>query len=148
MADDMMATSPTRWSLNEDERAVLFPDLDPGLSPFGSRVLVQLKVPKKKVGSLFIPEDVRDTNRDNTQIAMIRAKGRLAFRDRKTLAAWPEGVWCEEGDIVLVPRFGQSERWQVKNPEDGELVEFRLYDDVAILGHCTRHPNDTSWGTR
>jgi hypothetical protein len=144
---DVAMLRPGQWAPSEDEAALLFPQVDPGLSPFGSRVLVQLKVPKKKIGSLIVPEQQRDATRDNTQIAVIRAMGPLAFHNRTTLEPWPEGQWCHPGDIVLVPRFGQCERWQIINPEDGEPVEFRLYDDVGILGVCTRHPNETSWGT-
>lgn len=135
---------PATWRPTAQERDVLFPAIDPGLAPFGSRVLVQIKVPKRMVGSLILPEQRRDTDRDNTQIALIRAMGPLAFHNRASLAAWPEGRWCATGDVVLVPRFGQNERWQITH--EGEPVEFRLYDDVAMLGFVTAHPNDTSWG--
>jgi len=122
--DAVFGPPPAKWRPSAHERDVLFPDIDPGLVPFGSRVLVQIKVPKR--------------------IALIRAMGPLAFHNRASLQAWPEGRWCATGDVVLVPRFGQNERWQITH--DGEPIEFRLYDDVAMLGFVTTHPNDTSWG--
>jgi co-chaperonin GroES (HSP10) len=141
-----------RWSPTDEERSTLFPDVEPGLDPFGSRVIVQIKVPRKVLGKgIILPETVREVRRDGTQIALIRGMGPLAFHDRKTLEPWPEGQWCKPGDVVLVPRFGQCERWQVPLKDesgDTEMIEFRLYDDVAILGRLKINPSttDTNWG--
>jgi co-chaperonin GroES (HSP10) len=139
-----------RWIPSDADRKAMFPDLEPGLRPFGSRVLVQIKAPFFATkGGILLTENDRETKRDNTQIAMVRSLGDLSFRDRKSLNNWPEGQWCQPGDVVLVPRFGQFERWHVplKSGEKTDHIEFRLYDDTSILGFLTVDPSalKTNW---
>jgi hypothetical protein len=140
-------TNAKRWSPTEEERDLFFPDADPGMEPTGSRVLVQLKAPGRVIGNGFLykSQETIDRERENTQVALVRAMGPLAFHNRSTLEPWPEGQWCRAGDIVIVPRFGRSERWLVRLGGDREPVEFCLYDDTAIVGHLLRNPADT-WG--
>jgi len=148
MADDVMvAAKPIVWIPNEVEMEALFPAVDPGMKPTGSRVLVQLKAPGRLIGRGFLikPQQQIDRERENTQVAIVRGMGPLAFHNRATLEPWPEGQWAKPGDVVLVPRFGQSERWMVKTGDDREPVEFRLYDDISVVGHVTRNPEDI-WG--
>lgn len=118
-----------------------FPEVDPGMLPFGSRVLVQLKKPGKVTrGGIVLPEDTVEAEQDNTQVALVRATGPLAYRKRDNLAEWPEKMWCKPGTIVRVPRFGQHERL-IFPDKDGEPVEFRLYDDFQMLGVVTSDPD-------
>ena len=68
-----------------------FPETDPGFVPFGSRVLLQIRTPKKQTASgLYIPDDVRETEHYNTQIAKVISVGVLAFHNRTTGEPWPE----------------------------------------------------------
>ena len=80
----------------ENELKEAFPEVDPGIRPFGSRVLVQIKTPKTKTKSgLFLGNDLVETEKWNTQTAKVISLGPLAFKNRDTMKAWPEGDWCK-----------------------------------------------------
>ena len=64
---------------SEDALAEAFPAVDAGVQPFGSRVLVQIRTPKKKVGSILLVQDTKDTEKWNTQVAKVIAVGSLAY---------------------------------------------------------------------
>jgi len=115
-----------------------FPPIDPGVRPFGSRVLVQIRMPKRKTkGGIILDDSTRDTETWNTQVAKVRAIGELAFRNRSTQDPWPEGSWVSEGDFVRVPKYG-GDRWSVKTDE-GEVI-FVLFNDLDLLGAITGDP--------
>ena len=116
-----------------------FPPCDPGVEPYGSRVLVQLRSPKKVTkGGIILPEESRETDQANTQIAKIIAVGALAFKNRNTMAPWPEGSWAGPGDFARVPKWG-GDRWAIKTA-DGEDVNFVLFDDLNLMGKVTGDP--------
>jgi len=116
-----------------------FPDCDPGVHPFGSRVLVQIRTPKKKTaGGILLLDDARETEIYNTQIAKVRSVGSLAFKNRNTMDPWPEGSWCEVGDYVRVPRYG-GDRWTVKTPS-GEDAIVVIFNDLDLVGRVTGDP--------
>jgi hypothetical protein len=67
-----------------------FPDADPGITPFGSRVLVQIRSPKSKTASgIILDSGSRDTEKWNTQVAKVINVGALAFKNRNTMDPWP-----------------------------------------------------------
>lgn len=112
-----------------------FPTADPGLTPFGADVLVQLKSPKNRTsGGLWIPEESRETDMWNMQVAKVIAFGPVSFMNRETLEPWPEGPWCVIGDYVRVPKMG-GDRWWVDVPgsRDGKAL-FVLVDDLVLKG--------------
>ena len=110
-----------------------FPACDPNYLPFGSRVCVQMRKPKKQTASgLYIPEDTKDTELWNTQVAKVISVGPLAFRNRTTMALWPENVWAEPGAYVRVPKYG-GDRWTVKD-SDGEAIMFVAFNDLDLGG--------------
>jgi co-chaperonin GroES (HSP10) len=116
-----------------------FPACDPGVNPFGSRVLVQVRTPKQKTsGGIILTRDVQETEAWNTQVGKILAVGPLAFRDRKTMEQWPEGVWCEIGDFVRVPRYG-GDKWTVPaaNGDDAVVV---IFNDLDLVGKIVGDP--------
>ena len=116
-----------------------FPEADPGILPFGSRVLLQIRAPKQKTaGGIILSADTQDTEVDNTQVAKVIAVGVLAFKNRNTMEQWPEGAWCAVGDYVRVPKYG-GDRWKV-NIEDGVAVTFAIYNDLDIIGKVTTDP--------
>ncbi len=127
----------TEYAMNKVEFAFTdldegWPKADPNLVPFGSLVLVQLRVAKKKTkGGLFLPEEVRDTEQWNTQVAKVIAIGPLAFHNRSTGAPWPEGAWAYPGDYVRVPKYG-GDAWSVLH--DGDEVVFKLFKDLDLSG--------------
>ena len=122
---------------NTDEA---FPSCDPGVQPFGSRVLVQIRTPKNKTkGGIILTSETRETDAWNTQIAKVLAVGELAFRNRTSMEAWPEGSWCEAGDFVRVPKYG-GDRWTVKT-EDGESEALVvIFNDLDLIGKVTGDP--------
>lgn len=114
----------------------IFPVVKANMRPFGSRVLVQIRRPKKKIGSIFRPDSSVDTQLDNTCVAKVVAVGPLAYKNRNTLEPWAEGQWCGVGAYVFVPKYGGI-RWEAPAPETDMFpgkVQFALVDDLNILG--------------
>lgn len=115
-----------------------FPPVDPGVEPFGSRVIVQIRTAKSKTaGGIILPEDVQETERWNTQAAKVVAVGSLAFHNRNTMQPWPEGSWCEVGDFVRAPKYG-GDKWSVE--VNGTEVLFVMFNDLDLLGRITGDP--------
>jgi co-chaperonin GroES (HSP10) len=127
-----------------------FPKVDPGIRPFGSRVLVQVRTAKTRTkGGIELVGETKEAIQYNTQIALVRALGPLAFRNRQTMELWPEGQWCVEGDFVRVPKYG-GDRWErpldpsanrTLSTED-EFALFVMFNDLDITGKVTIDPRD------
>lgn len=116
-----------------------FPECDPGVKPFGSRVMVQIRTPKKTTsGGIILIDDARETELYNTQVAKVIDMGSLAFKNRNTMETWPEGSWCEIGDFVRVPRYG-GDRWTVKT-ENGDEAIVVIFNDLDLVGKVTGNP--------
>lgn len=110
----------------------IFPDVDPGAKPLGHRVLVQMRgVRTRTRGGIILEISATQTEKDTQQVARICRLGPVAFKNRSTLAEWPEGAWVNPGDYVRVPRYG-GDSWKVKTA-DGQDVEFRMFDDHQII---------------
>lgn len=128
-----------------------FPDIDPGFTPFGSRVIVQLRSPKLySPGGIKLPDETLETEKWNTQIGKVRALGPIAFKSRDAMAVWPEGEWCKIGDYVRIPKFNQD-KWEISFPckltsvlgrefEGTEMVLFMLVNDIDLLARKTGNP--------
>lgn len=116
-----------------------FPEANPGIVPFGSRILVQIRTPKTKTASgIIIDNGTRDTERWNTQVGKVVSVGALAFKNRNTMESWPEGSWCAPGDYVRVPKYG-GDRWEVPLP-NGESALFVIFNDLDIIGRVEGDP--------
>ena len=116
------------------------PDVDPGLVPFGSRVVVQLRrVMSTTKSGIIIAAATKDTEAWNTQVARIVRMGALAFRKRDDAQPWPEGVWASVGDYVRVPRWG-GDRWSVPAPDNHGDVVFLLLNDHELMGRVEGDP--------
>lgn len=149
-------------AIQYDSLEEAFPEADPTLIPFGSDVLVQIRTPKRRTkGGLYLPEESRDTDLWNMQVAKVVGFGPAAFRNRETLKPWPECVvryswwewgllvplwrtiaglgprfkpWCEAGQYVRVPKYGGDRWWSdVPDSEDGKAL-FVLFDDLVMKG--------------
>jgi co-chaperonin GroES (HSP10) len=132
----MLLENPIEMEYDSLEDA--FPNVDSGIQPLGSRVIVQIRRAKKVTkGGLYIPEEARKTEASNTQVSKVVAIGVLAYRNRNTMEQWPEGAWCAVGDFVRSPKYG-GDRWTVKL--DDEEIEFVMFDDLNILGKVTGDP--------
>ena len=115
----------------------LFPSVDPGIRPFGSRVLVQIRRARtKSKGGIIYADVTKDTELDNTCVAKVIAIGPLAYKNRNTMEPWAEGRWCDVGDFVFVPKYGGL-RWEKpckSTDEYGDKVQFAIFDDLNIIG--------------
>lgn len=125
--------------ISEDAIEAAFPVADPGVQPFGSRVLVQIRNPKQKTaGGILIDFGSQETEKWNTQVARVVAVGPLAFKNRDSMAPWPEGDWCKAGDFVRVPKYG-GDRWEVDLNDKG-VAMFVIFNDLDIVGKVTTDP--------
>jgi co-chaperonin GroES (HSP10) len=119
-----------------------FPNVPAGIRPFGSRVIVQVRTPMTRTKSgFFLPQESRDTEKWNTQVAKVIALGPQAFRNRDTLELWPEGEWCKGGDYVRVPKYG-GDRWEVPVPGSVDKALFAIFDDNDLQGLIEGDPLD------
>ena len=118
-----------------------FPVVDPGVEPYGSRVLVQIRTPKKKSkGGIILTAETVETDKWNVQTAKVIALGPLAFKNRDTGKAWVEGEWCKPGDFVRAPKYG-GDRWQVPIPgNETEEAMFVIFNDLDVVGRVTGNP--------
>jgi len=124
---------------SEDALATAFPAADPGIQPFGSRVLVQIRNPRQKTsGGILIDLGSQETEKWNTQVARVISVGPLAFKNRNTMEPWPEGDWCKTNDFVRVPKYG-GDRWEVDLNEKGVAL-FVIFNDLDIVGKVTTDP--------
>jgi len=134
-------------AFNDAEMAWAFPSVDPGASPLGGRILVQIRRSKKKTtkGGIMLIEETKETEKWNTQVAKVIEIGSLAFRHRDSMKSWPEGSWCKVGDFIRVPKWG-GDRWEVKVPgedasEDPAL--FMICNDHEVIARITTNPLET-----
>lgn len=125
----------------EDAMAEAFPAVDAGIQPFGSRVLIQIRTPKKKSnGGIIIDiHGSNETEKWNTQIGKVVVLGPLAFKNRDSMTTWPEGEWCKAGEYVRVAKYG-GDRWEVKIPGTNDSAMFVIFNDLDIIGQVTGDP--------
>jgi co-chaperonin GroES (HSP10) len=123
-----------------------FPTVDPLMTPYGGRVLIQLRAVKEKVTSagIILSEETRETEKWNTMIGKVIDIGRLAFRNRETMEAWPEGAWAQVGDFVRVPKWG-GDRWEIDFVDEkgakGKAL-FTFFNDHELIGKVTGDPRE------
>lgn len=128
----MSRTVPPKISTNEELLAgeytadlrEAFPDVQPPHYPTGTLLLCQLRTPKRRsAGGLILTDETRDAEKFRVQVALVRAMGPAAFKNRATMEPWPEGDWCHPGDFVRVPMYGG----------DRVAVPFGKGDDEALF---------------
>ena len=125
--------------ISEDALVEAFPAVDAGVRPFGSRVLVQIRTPRKiSKGGIILDVGTQDTEKWNTQVAKVITVGPLAFKNRTTMEPWPEGAWCKPDDYVRVAKYG-GDRWEVPLPS-GESALFVIFNDLDIIGSVLGDP--------
>lgn len=120
--------------------ASAFPDVEPGIVPFGSRVLIQIRSPKSKTaGGIILPTDVKESEKWNQQVGRVYSLGPVAFHDRKTLQPWPEGEWAKPGMFVRTSKYG-GDKWEVPVGDTGETALFVMFNDTDLIGEVTCDP--------
>jgi co-chaperonin GroES (HSP10) len=126
------------------ELAWAFPKVEPGMEPFGGRVIVQLRRIKLKTskGGIVLVEETKESEKWNNMIGKVVSMGPLAFKNRDTMASWPEGTWAKVGDYVRVPKWG-GDRWEVKVPgsdDNEDPVLFMTLNDHELIAKVTSNP--------
>lgn len=120
-------------AISASELETAFPQVQPGVRPFGARVLVQLRTVREKTqGGLIIVEDTREFNKENTQLGKVYQLGPLAFRNRDTGQLWREGVWAKPGDFVRIPKWG-GDRFKRNVPGTDDTAIFCIFSDHEII---------------
>ena len=72
-----------------DELSWAFPEVKPGQSQFGGRIIVQLRrIKQKTAGKIILVEETKENEKWNNMIGKVVAIGPLAF---KTVKPWPHG---------------------------------------------------------
>tara|TARA_R110000868_G_scaffold118714_3_gene314745 strand:+ start:807 stop:1241 length:435 start_codon:yes stop_codon:yes gene_type:complete len=137
----MKMTEPVAF--NEADVRDAFPAVDPGATPLGARVLVQLRRSKKRTtnAGIILVEETKETEKWNNMVAKVIAIGPLAFKQRDTMEPWPEGSWCEVGDYLRVPKWG-GDRWEVpvEDQPDEDPALFMILNDHEIIAKVTGNP--------
>ena len=102
-----------------------FPDVDPGVEILGDRVLVQLRREKTtSKGGIILVDETKQTLRFNETVAKVISIGPLAYKSPDDLTPWPEGPWCNVGDLVRTIKYG-GDRFVVQpDDDDGAPVVF------------------------
>lgn len=120
-----------------------FPDVLPPYQPFGYLALLQLRLPRKKIGSIIVPDSETDVERYRTQASLVRALGPMTFCDRQTGARWVEGPWYQPGSFIRCPMFG-GDRFNVEFTPPGskikEQVTFVFIKEADAIALVTGDP--------
>jgi len=110
-----------------------FPEVNPGLYPKGTRVVVQLRTVREKTHSgIVLVEDTKQFNKSNTQLGKVIYLGPIAYCNRETGQRWPEGAWTKPGDYVRIPKFG-GDRFSRKIPGTEDTAIFAIFSDHEII---------------
>lgn len=120
-----------------------FPDIDPGIAPFGYLILLQIRTPTETAGTkglIIKVDETKDAEKWRVQTGLVRQMGPSAFRRRDTLEQWPEGNWCEAGDFVRCPIWG-GDRWEIPIPGTrSDKAIFMMVKDTDLIGKVTTDP--------
>lgn len=118
-----------------------FPEVDPGVLPLGARVLCQLVSTKTiSAGGIVLVEETKETEKWNNQVARVLAVGPIAFCNRETGKPWNEGIWCEPGDFVIIPRWGGQRRTMHHKGKREDPVYFVTVNDHEIIEKVHGNP--------
>jgi len=105
---------------------------------------VQLRRTKKTTtaSGIILVEETRETEKWQNMVGKVITIEPLAFKNRETMASWPEGSWCQVGDYVRVPKWG-GDRWDIEVPGEDSLEEkalFMIINDHEVIAKITGNP--------
>jgi co-chaperonin GroES (HSP10) len=140
----IVAFDATDDAPDPQDLAWAFPDVKPGMEPYGGRVIIQLRRIKKRVtgAGIILVEETKENEKWQNMIGKIVSLGPLAFRNRDTMQPWAEGVWAQVGDYVRVPKWG-GDRWEIRVPGEDEKedpVLFMTLNDHELIAKVTSNP--------
>lgn len=142
-AKKIVAFEATTDIPDPEEMEWAFPKVNPGMSPFGGRVVVQLRrIKRKTAGRIILVEETKENEKWNNMIGKIVEIGPLAFKNRDTMQPWPEGTWAQVGDYVRVPKWG-GDRWEIRVPGEDDAedpVLFMTLNDHELIAKVTGNP--------
>lgn len=108
---------------------VILPD------PVGHYMLVALPtIEQQTAAGIIIPETVSERERAATVVGTVLAMGSACYKDPRR---FPEGAWCKDGDTVMFSRY-QGMRFRSRDIATGDMVEYRMLTDDAIVGTVPR----------
>jgi len=88
----------------------------------GYKILIAMPEPKKKEGSILLPEDAAAREALAHNIGSVVALGPDCYADEKK---FPSGPWCSVGDWVLFRSYAGT-RFKIRGQE------FRLINDDTV----------------
>jgi len=138
----IVTISVTSDTPDPQELAWAFPNVECGMEPYGGRIIIQLRRVKKRKGMIYLVEETKENEKWNNMIGKVISVGPLAFKNRDSMTAWPEGSWANVGDFVRVPRWG-GDRWEIKDPTDEQNedpVLFMTINDHELIARVTANP--------
>jgi co-chaperonin GroES (HSP10) len=101
-----------------------FPEVEPGIEVLGDRVLVQLRREKTtSKGGIILVDETTQTIKFNETVAKVIQIGPLAYKSPDDLSPWPEGPWCNVGDLVRTIKYG-GDRFVIDAGDEGAPVVF------------------------
>lgn len=110
-----------------------FPQVESGVHPLGTRVLVQLRTVRTKTfGGIILHSNTKEFNKATTQLGKVIQIGPISFRNRETGQLWPEGVWAKPGDYIRLPKWG-GDRFERKIPGTEDTALFCIFQDHEII---------------
>jgi len=125
LANPPVTAAGPRSDLDSDTEMVILPD------PVGHFMLIALPtLAEMTAGGIIIPHAVNERERAASVVGTVLAMGKSCYKDK---ARFPDGPWCKEGDKVLFSRY-QGMRFKSKDTVSGEMVEYRMLADDAIVG--------------
>ena len=74
-------------------------------------------------GGIILVDETRQTLRFNETVAKVIQIGPLAYKSPEDLSPWPEGNWCNVGDLVRTIKYG-GDRFIVQPDDEGSPVVF------------------------
>ena len=92
-----------------------------------------------KGSRIILVDETKENEKWQNMIGKVIAVGPLAFKNRDTMASWPEGSWAEIGDFVRVPKWG-GDRWERTIAGDDSPVLFMTINDHELISRVTDDP--------
>lgn len=93
-------------------------------APTGFKILIKLKDPPNKIGSIHIPDAVKDVQRHMAFVCQVMELGPAAYSDPEKTPGKP---WCQPGDWVLTSYYAGT-RFMVDDHE------YRILNDDEVQG--------------
>lgn len=105
------------------------------MTPSGYKVMVALPRVQEKIGGVFLPQTRTGDEETASVVAKVVGFGPGAYKDEKR---FPDGPWCQEGDVILMPPYA-GHRFKVLTKPGGtgltaEYREVRLINDDTVMG--------------